>query len=45
VFAPAEDDVRLAGIIPRFSALALPATGHFGHVERPGVLAGVLRSR
>lgn len=44
-FAPASDDARLARIIPRYSALVLPSTGHFGHVERPGVLAGVLRSR
>lgn len=45
VFAPASDDARLARIIPRYSALSLPSTGHFGHVERPGLLAGVLRSR
>lgn len=45
LFSPADDDARLAGIIPRFATLTLPATGHFGHVERPGVLSGVLRSR
>lgn len=45
VFVSAEDDAGLAAIIPSFSALTLPHTGHFGHVERPRVIAGALHSR
>lgn len=45
VFVPPDDDLRLAAIIPRFCALTLRRTGHFGQVEQPGVLASVLRPR
>jgi pimeloyl-ACP methyl ester carboxylesterase len=45
VFVGADDDARLAAIIPRFSALTLAGTGHFGHVERPRFVASVLGPR
>lgn len=45
VFVGADDDARLEEIIPRFSALTLSRTGHFGHVERPRFLASVLGPR
>jgi pimeloyl-ACP methyl ester carboxylesterase len=38
VFTGRDDDARLCRIIPRFTARTLPATGHFGHVERPGLV-------
>ncbi|MFF1879177.1 alpha/beta fold hydrolase [Leifsonia sp. NPDC058230] len=45
VFVGRDDDARLAAIIPGFRAIVVPGTGHFGHVEHPSLLAGVLRSR
>ncbi|MGJ4843763.1 alpha/beta fold hydrolase [Leifsonia sp. Le1] len=45
VFVGADDDDRLAAIIPDFRAVVIPATGHFGHVEHPTILAGALHAR
>ncbi|WP_431277336.1 alpha/beta fold hydrolase [Leifsonia poae] len=45
VFVGRHDDALLARIIPGFQAVVVPATGHFGHVEHPSLLAGVLHAR
>ena len=45
VFVAHDDDARLAAIIPDFRAVVVPATGHFGHVEHPTILAGALHAR
>ncbi len=42
VFTGPDDDSRLRMIIPRFSAATLPATGHFGHIERPALVLAAL---
>ncbi|GAA1444587.1 alpha/beta fold hydrolase [Leifsonia poae] len=45
VFVGRNDDELLTGIIPQYRAIAVPATGHFGHVEHPTLLAGALHAR
>ncbi|WP_345764665.1 alpha/beta fold hydrolase [Diaminobutyricibacter sp. McL0608] len=35
VFTGRNDDARLRCVIPRFTVAVLPATGHFGQIERP----------
>lgn len=45
VFVGRDDDARLAAVIPDFHAVVVPATGHFGHVEHPTILAGALHAR
>jgi pimeloyl-ACP methyl ester carboxylesterase len=42
VFTGREDDSRLRRVIRRFSAATLPATGHFGHIERPRLVLAAL---
>jgi pimeloyl-ACP methyl ester carboxylesterase len=44
-FVGRSDDASLARIIPGYQPLVVPATGHFGHVEHPSLLAGVLHAR
>jgi pimeloyl-ACP methyl ester carboxylesterase len=45
VFVARDDDAMLAEVIPCFRAVVVPSTGHFGHVEHPTLLAGVLHAR
>lgn len=45
VFVGRDDDAMLARVIPRFRAVVVPSTGHFGHVEHPTLLSGVLHAR
>jgi pimeloyl-ACP methyl ester carboxylesterase len=45
VFVGHDDDALLAEVIPGFQAVIVPSTGHFGHVEHPTLLSGVLHAR
>ncbi len=42
VFIGRDDDARLRSVIPRYTAVTLAATGHFGHIERPGLVLSEL---
>jgi pimeloyl-ACP methyl ester carboxylesterase len=44
-FVGRDDDALLAAIMPQYRAIAVPATGHFGHIEHPTLLAGALHAR
>ncbi|MFF1572124.1 alpha/beta fold hydrolase [Leifsonia sp. NPDC058292] len=45
VFVGRDDDALLAATIPGYQAVVVPSTGHFGHIEHPSLLCGVLHAR